>query len=79
MMGKDERAITYVADRPGHDYRYALDNSKIERQLGWKPSMDIEKGLEATIRWYRENEWWWKPLKERLSSESRGFWETKRP
>ena len=78
MMGKDERAITYVANRPGHDYRYALDNSKIERELGWKPSMDIEKRLEATIRWYRDNEWWWKPLKERLSSESKGFWETKK-
>jgi dTDP-glucose 4,6-dehydratase len=78
MMGKDERAITYVADRPGHDYRYALDNSKIERELGWKPSMDIEKGLEATILWYRNNEWWWKPLKERLSSESKGFWETEK-
>ena len=79
MMGKDERAITHVADRPGHDYRYALDNSKIERELGWKPSMDIEKGLEATILWYRKNEWWWKPLKERLSSESKGFWETEKP
>jgi dTDP-glucose 4,6-dehydratase len=78
MMGKDERAITYVADRPGHDYRYALENSKIERELGWKPSMDIDKGLEATILWYRENEWWWKPLKERLSSESKGFWETEK-
>lgn len=79
MMGRDERAITYVADRPGHDYRYALDNSKIERELGWKPSMDLEKGLEATILWYRENGWWWKPLKQRLSSESKGFWETKKP
>jgi len=79
MMGKDEGAITYVADRPGHDYRYALDNSKIERELGWKPSIDVERGLEATILWYRENEWWWKPLKERLSSESKGFWETKKP
>jgi dTDP-glucose 4,6-dehydratase len=78
MMGKDERAITYVADRPGHDYRYALDNSKIERELGWTPSTDVEKGLEATILWYRENEWWWKPLKERLSSENKGFWETKK-
>jgi len=79
MMGKDERAITYVADRPGHDYRYALDNSKIERELGWKPSMYLEKGLEATILWYRENGWWWKPLKQRLSSESKGFWEKEKP
>jgi len=79
MMGKGEKSITYVPDRPGHDYRYALDNSKIERELCWRPSTDVEKGLEATIRWYRENERWWKPLKERLSSESRGFWETKKP
>lgn len=74
LMGKGEEAITYVKDRPGHDYRYALDNSKIERELGWKPSVDIDAGIEKTVRWYRDNEWWWKPLKERLSSESKGFW-----
>ncbi len=78
IMGKDEKLITFVKDRPGHDYRYALDNSKIEREFGWKPSLDIDKGLEKTIRWYRDNEWWWRPLKERLSSESKGFWENKR-
>lgn len=74
-MGRDESYITYVKDRPGHDYRYALDNSKIERELGWTPSVDLDGGIEKTIRWYRENEWWWRPLKERLSSESKGFWE----
>lgn len=75
LMGKDEGFITYVTDRPGHDYRYALDTSKIERELGWKPSVDIDSGLIKTVQWYRDNEWWWWPLKERLSSESKGFWE----
>jgi len=75
VMGKDESLITFVKDRPGHDYRYALDTSKIERELGWKPSVDIDNGLIKTVQWYRDNEWWWRPLKERLSSESKGFWE----
>ena len=75
IMGKDESLITHVKDRPGHDYRYALDTSKIERELGWKPSVDIDSGLIKTVQWYRDNEWWWWPLKERLSSESKGFWE----
>ena len=75
IMGKSERHIKFVKDRPGHDYRYALDNSKIKRKLKWRPSVKIEEGLEMTIRWYKDNEWWWKPLKERLSAESRGFWE----
>ncbi len=74
MMGKDESSITFVKDRPGHDFRYALDNSKIERELGWKPLVNGEKCLAKTIEWYRNNEWWWRPLKERLFSESKGFW-----
>jgi len=75
MMGKDVSSIKFVQDRPGHDYRYALDNSKIETKLGWNPSVKIEEGLQNTIQWYKENEWWWQPLKERLSAESKGFWE----
>ncbi len=78
IMGKDRTLITFVKDRPGHDYRYALDTSKIGRQLGWKPSMDMDEGLRKTIQWYRDNEWWWRPLKERLPSESKGFWEGKK-
>lgn len=73
IMGKDEGCITYVKDRPGHDYRYALDNTKIERELGWMPSVDLDKGLEKTIYWYRDNEQWWKQLKDRLLSEGKGF------
>jgi dTDP-glucose 4,6-dehydratase len=77
LMGKDESSITYVKDRPGHDFRYALDNAKITAGLGWKPSLEVETGLEKTVAWYRENEWWWKPLKQRLASESQGFWTKK--
>ena len=77
ILGKDDSHITFVKDRPGHDYRYALDNAKISRELGWKPSVDITSGLQKTIQWYRNNEWWWRPLKERLSAESKGFWEEK--
>jgi dTDP-glucose 4,6-dehydratase len=54
--------ITYVADRPGHDRRYAIDPSKIETQLGWAALLTFETGIEATIRWYLDNEWWWRPI-----------------
>lgn len=75
IMGKDESCIRFVEDRPGHDYRYALDNSKIDSELGWRPSADVGNLLGKTIEWYKHNEWWWRPLKERLSSESKGFWQ----
>lgn len=78
IMGKDESLITFVKDRPGHDFRYALDISKIERELGWRPSVDIGEGLKKTVQWYKNNQGWWRPLKERLASESKGFWEAKR-
>jgi dTDP-glucose 4,6-dehydratase len=77
FLGKDSSYINYVKDRPGHDYRYSLDSTKILRQLGWRPSQysRIEEGIKETIRWYRENRWWWEPLKKRLKEESKGFWE----
>lgn len=75
IMEKDEKHIRFVKDRPGHDYRYALDTSRIERELNWEPSVKIDEGLEKTIQWYKDNEWWWKPLKEKLGAESKGFWE----
>ena len=53
--------ITPVRDRPGHDRRYAIDPSKIERELGWRPQVSFEEGLEATVRWYLDNEDWWRP------------------
>lgn len=52
--------IQFVEDRPGHDYRYAIDPTKIEDELGWSPNRTFEEGLQATVRWYLENEWWWK-------------------
>ncbi|MRX38762.1 dTDP-glucose 4,6-dehydratase [Flavobacterium sp. LC2016-23] len=56
--GTSQELITYVKDRPGHDLRYAIDASKINRELGWKPSVTFEEGLEKTINWYLENEEW---------------------
>jgi dTDP-glucose 4,6-dehydratase len=56
--------ITFVDDRPGHDRRYAIDASKIDRDLGWRPSESFESGLTRTVRWYLDNEWWWRPIRE---------------
>jgi dTDP-glucose 4,6-dehydratase len=56
--GSSEKLITYVTDRPGHDRRYAIDATKINRELGWKPSVTFEEGLSATLDWYLENEAW---------------------
>jgi dTDP-glucose 4,6-dehydratase len=58
--GESEKLITYVKDRPGHDRRYAIDASKINRELGWKPSVTFEEGLSQTIDWYLQNEEWLK-------------------
>jgi dTDP-glucose 4,6-dehydratase len=55
--------ITFVADRPGHDLRYAIDASKARRDLGWRPSVSFEAGLESTVRWYLDNPGWWQPLR----------------
>ncbi len=54
--------ITFVADRPGHDLRYAIDASKIHRELGWKPQETFETGMRKTVEWYLNNKWWWEPL-----------------
>jgi len=66
--------LEFVADRPGHDFRYALDNAKIRRELGWQPETRFEDGLRRTVDWYREHSEWWHPLKARLPRESSGFW-----
>jgi dTDP-glucose 4,6-dehydratase len=68
IMGKPRSLIEFVADRPGHDYRYALDIDRITA-LGWEPQTDFAAGLERTVRWYQENEAWWRPLK------SGDYWE----
>ena len=56
--GESERLITYVKDRAGHDMRYAIDSTKISKELGWKPSLQFEEGIEKTIDWYLENTAW---------------------
>ncbi len=57
--------ITFVADRPGHDQRYAIDPTRMRDELGWRPSVTIEEGLLRTVKWYLENEAWWRPLLDR--------------
>jgi dTDP-glucose 4,6-dehydratase len=57
--------IRFVADRPGHDQRYAIDCTKIERELGWRQQQSFETGIAQTIDWYLANEWWWRPLREK--------------
>ncbi len=64
-MGADESSIEYVEDRKGHDLRYSVDWTKINQELGYEPQVKFEDGLRETIRWYRDNEAWWKPLKNR--------------
>lgn len=63
LMGKREEMIEYVADRKGHDLRYAIDFSKIQNELGWYPKVDFEQGLKQTIEWYKNNQEWWKKIK----------------
>ena len=60
-----EDLITYVADRPGHDLRYAIDPAKLMNELGWKPEENFETGIRKTVQWYLDNEWWWKPIHEK--------------
>ena len=64
-QGSYRDLIAFVADRPGHDRRYAIDASKIERELGWSPVETFESGLRKTVLWYLANEWWWRPIRER--------------
>jgi dTDP-glucose 4,6-dehydratase len=60
-----DRLITFVTDRPGHDLRYAIDPTRIRSELGWRPSVTLEEGLRRTVRWYLDNEAWWRPLQAR--------------
>ena len=69
VLGKPSSLKTIVPDRPGHDRRYLLDASKIERELGWRPAVDFDTGLEETVRWYADNRDWWEPLKQRAPVE----------
>jgi dTDP-glucose 4,6-dehydratase len=70
--GKSRREqITYVADRPGHDHRYAIDPSKLERELGWKAQESFETGIAQTVQWYLDHEAWWRPIMDRTYSGQR--------
>jgi dTDP-glucose 4,6-dehydratase len=62
-VGDHTKLITFVSDRPGHDARYAIDAKKLENELGWKAQETFDTGIEKTVRWYLENEWWWAPLR----------------
>jgi dTDP-glucose 4,6-dehydratase len=70
LMGRDPDDFDHVTDRAGHDLRYAIDASTLRDELGWKPKhTDLAEGLRATIDWYRDNEWWWAPLKTEVEAK----------
>ena len=69
--GNYEELITYVTDRPGHDFRYAIDASKISNELGWQPKENFETGIEKTIRWYLENREWWQAIQDNTYQQER--------
>jgi dTDP-glucose 4,6-dehydratase len=71
LTDRDESLIEYVTDRPGHDRRYSLTAARLE-QLGWRASVSFDEGIERTVGWYRENEWWWAPIR---SGEYRAYYE----
>jgi dTDP-glucose 4,6-dehydratase len=68
IFGKDESYLKFVKDRPGHDRRYAVNWRKIKHALGWKPKYDFDVWLIKTVEWYKDNEWWWRPLKRKAES-----------
>ncbi|MEK7546245.1 MAG: dTDP-glucose 4,6-dehydratase [Patescibacteria group bacterium] len=72
-LAKPDSLKAYVPDRPGHDRRYLVDSSKIERELGWKPAVPFEQGIRDTILWYRDNPEWWKRVK---SGEYQAYYDT---
>ncbi len=65
--------ITYVDDRPGHDARYAIDATKLERELGWRAQENFDTGIEKTVHWYLKNEWWWRPLRRAYTGARLGL------
>ena len=71
-VGKPESLIEFVTDRPGHDLRYAIDPSKIERELGWKPRYNFDTGIRQTIQWYLDNKGWWENI---ISGEYEKYFE----
>lgn len=72
LLGKPGSLVRHVEDRPGHDRRYALDSSKLNRLTGWKPAVPFDEGIRQTVEWYRANEAWWRPIK---AGEFRAYYE----
>lgn len=72
ILGKNDSLIKHVPDRPGHDRRYAIDETKITRELGFKGQFDFDRALLETIDWYKNSKWWWKPLKKNVRTQ--GVW-----
>lgn len=72
VIGERRRLIRFVDDRPGHDFRYAVNDSKVRRELGWQPLETFETGLEKTVRWYLDNHDWWAPLSGEIATAERG-------
>ncbi len=68
-----QELISFVTDRPGHDARYAIDATKLETELGWSARENFESGIEKTVQWYLDNEWWWQPLRERYAGQRLGL------
>jgi dTDP-glucose 4,6-dehydratase len=71
-----EELIEFVTDRPGHDVRYAIDATKLENELGWRALENFDSGIEKTVRWYLDNDWWWRPLRERYAGQRLGLLKT---
>ena len=68
-----ESLIRFVTDRPGHDARYAIDATRLETELGWRAQENFDSGIARTVRWYLDNDWWWRPLRERYDGERLGL------
>lgn len=68
-----EELIEFVTDRPGHDARYAIDATRLETELGWRAQENFDSGIEKTVRWYLENGWWWRPLRDRYDGQRLGL------
>ena len=66
-----DRLVTYVTDRPGHDHRYAIDAGKLERELRWRAEETFMTGLAKTVKWYLDNKWWWRPLRQKVYAGER--------
>ena len=71
LAGAERSLVEHVEDRKGHDRRYSLSSERV-RALGWEPQVGFDEGLERTVSWYRDNEWWWKPIR---SGEYREYYE----